>query len=55
MIFLLTQKAGKHLAAWKNFNKKIGNNDAVGIYHETLRGSKKEVMNPFMVICQFMD
>jgi len=25
----------KHLTAWKNFNKKVGNNDAVGIYHET--------------------
>jgi hypothetical protein len=27
----------KHLSAWKNFNKKIGNNDAVGIYHETYK------------------
>ncbi|MGF2618390.1 DUF4188 domain-containing protein [Rossellomorea vietnamensis] len=25
----------KHLTAWKNFNKKIGSNGAVGIYHET--------------------
>lgn len=25
----------RHLTAWKNFNKKIGNNGAVGIYHET--------------------
>lgn len=25
----------KHATAWKNFNKKVGNNDAVGIYHET--------------------
>ncbi|MEN2767022.1 DUF4188 domain-containing protein [Ornithinibacillus xuwenensis] len=25
----------KHLAAWKEFNTKIGNNEAVGIYHET--------------------
>ncbi|WP_417898046.1 DUF4188 domain-containing protein [Bacillus haimaensis] len=25
----------KHLKAWKAFNKKVGNNDAVGIYHET--------------------
>ena len=24
-----------HLKAWKNFNQKIGNNRAVGIYHET--------------------
>ncbi|MEK3886359.1 DUF4188 domain-containing protein [Bacillus sp. FSL K6-3431] len=28
-------KGKKHLTAWKNFNHKIGNNDAVGIYHET--------------------
>lgn len=28
-------KGKKHLTAWKNFNTKIGNNDAVGIYHET--------------------
>ena len=28
-------KNEKHLTAWKNFNKKIANNDAVGIYHET--------------------
>lgn len=25
----------KHLAAWKNFNNKASNNDAVGFYHET--------------------
>lgn len=28
-------KSEKHLTAWKNFNQKVGNNDAVGIYHET--------------------
>lgn len=28
-------KGQKHLAAWRNFNKKVGNNDTVGIYHET--------------------
>lgn len=28
-------KGQKHLKAWNEFNKKIGNNDAVGIYHET--------------------
>lgn len=33
-------KNEKHLAAWKNFNKKVGNNDAVGIYHETYQLSK---------------
>ena len=28
-------KNEKHLSAWRNFNKKVGNNEAVGIYHET--------------------
>ncbi|TWT25157.1 DUF4188 domain-containing protein [Planomicrobium sp. CPCC 101110] len=28
-------KGQEHLTAWKNFNKKVGDNDAVGIYHET--------------------
>lgn len=28
-------KNEKHLTAWKNFNNKVGNNEAVGIYHET--------------------
>ncbi|WLD92835.1 DUF4188 domain-containing protein [Alkalihalobacillus sp. AL-G] len=28
-------KGPTHLTAWNNFNKKIGNNDSVGIYHET--------------------
>jgi hypothetical protein len=28
-------KGAKHLTAWESFNKKVGNNDAVGIYHET--------------------
>jgi len=28
-------KGEKHLTAWKNFNQKVGDNDAVGIYHET--------------------
>ena len=33
-------KNEKHLTAWKNFNQKVGNNDAVGIYHETFQISK---------------
>ncbi|MCW4645647.1 DUF4188 domain-containing protein [Bacillus safensis] len=28
-------KLEKHLAAWKEFNQRARNNDAVGIYHET--------------------
>lgn len=28
-------KGEKHLKAWRNFNKKVRNNEAVGIYHET--------------------
>ncbi|HEY4553221.1 MAG TPA: DUF4188 domain-containing protein [Bacillaceae bacterium] len=27
-------KGEKHMKAWRQFNQKIGNNDAVGIYHE---------------------
>lgn len=26
---------GLHLEAWKRFNDKVGNNNAVGVYHET--------------------
>lgn len=33
-------KGQKHLKAWNAFNKKVGNNDAVGIYHETYLISK---------------
>lgn len=33
-------KQEKHLTAWKKFNQKVGNNDAVGIYHETYQISK---------------
>ena len=28
-------KEAEHLPAWKAFNKKIGNNGSVGIWHET--------------------
>ncbi|WP_080873529.1 DUF4188 domain-containing protein [Oceanobacillus timonensis] len=28
-------KGKKHLTAWQHFNKKVGENDAVGFYHET--------------------
>ena len=28
-------KEGKHLPAWAEFNRRIGNNGAVGIWHET--------------------
>ncbi|MCM3781848.1 DUF4188 domain-containing protein [Neobacillus mesonae] len=38
---LLNYARGKlHLKAWSDFNKKVGNNDAVGIYHETYIVSK---------------
>jgi len=33
-------KNEKHLSAWENFNKKVGNNDSVGIYHETYQIKK---------------
>jgi hypothetical protein len=28
-------KGPKHMKAWRTFNEKVRNNDAVGIYHET--------------------
>lgn len=28
-------KGQKHVTAWREFNKKVGDNKAVGIYHET--------------------
>ena len=34
-------KGEKHLKAWKNFNKKVRNNEAVGIYHETYEVMEK--------------
>lgn len=37
---LAYSKGQNHLTAWKNFNQKIGNTDAVGIYHETYVLSK---------------
>jgi len=33
-------KFEKHMNAWKNFYKKIGNNQTVGIYHETYQVKK---------------
>ncbi|WP_203289258.1 DUF4188 domain-containing protein [Metabacillus sp. cB07] len=30
-------RSEKHMAAWKNFNQKIGSNPSVGIYHETYK------------------
>jgi hypothetical protein len=33
-------KKERHLKAWENFNKKVGNNDTVGIYHETYQIKK---------------
>ncbi|ATP40405.1 transcriptional regulator [Solibacillus sp. R5-41] len=37
---LAYSKNEKHFTAWKKFNQKVGNNDAVGIYHETYQISK---------------
>ncbi|PAK47948.1 DUF4188 domain-containing protein [Paenibacillus sp. 7541] len=36
----------KHMAAWENFNKHVGHNPAVGVYHETyqLQGGAYEAM-----------
>ncbi|MDE5416162.1 DUF4188 domain-containing protein [Alkalihalobacterium chitinilyticum] len=37
-------RSDKHMKAWETFNKKVGNNEAVGIYHETyqLKSGKYE-------------
>ena len=32
-----TSKTGKHLPAWRDFNKAVGTNGDVGIWHETYR------------------
>lgn len=32
---LAYSRGQRHLTAWKNFNRKIGDTDTVGIYHET--------------------
>lgn len=34
-------KGKKHLRAWKKFNQKVRNNEAVGIYHETFEVMEK--------------
>jgi len=40
-------KGHKHLTAWKNFNQKVGNNNSVGIYHETYQVRKGEYESVF--------
>ena len=40
-------KNEKHLTAWKSFNQKVANNDAVGIYHETYHLKKGEYESVF--------
>jgi len=34
-------REGKHLTAWRDFNRKVGNNKAVGIYHESYQIKRK--------------
>lgn len=34
---LAYSKGHKHLTAWRNFNRKIGDSGTVGIYHETFK------------------
>ena len=41
-------KGNKHLKAWKEFNQKVGNNDAVGIFHETYVIKKGEYESVFV-------
>jgi hypothetical protein len=37
----------KHMTAWKDFNKKVGSTDAVGIYHETYKVQSGEYESIF--------
>ncbi|QCR31008.1 DUF4188 domain-containing protein [Lysinibacillus sp. SGAir0095] len=46
-------KNEKHLTAWKKFNQKAGNNDAVGIYHETYQISKETYESIYVNMPQY--
>ncbi|MDN4494748.1 DUF4188 domain-containing protein [Ureibacillus aquaedulcis] len=46
-------KNEKHLAAWKNFNQKTRNNDAVGVYHETYQVNKNNYESIYVNMPQY--
>src|SRR5699024_5226366 len=45
---LLTYARGKkHLTAWRDFNRKVGDNKAVGIYHESYQVKRENYESVF--------
>ncbi|REB08868.1 DUF4188 domain-containing protein [Sporosarcina sp. BI001-red] len=50
---LAYSKNGKHLKAWKKFNRLTANNDAVGIYHETYILSKGQYESVYVNMPQY--
>lgn len=43
----------KHLKAWRDFNRKVGNNKAVGIYHESYQVTQKNYESVFSNMPQY--
>lgn len=43
----------KHLKAWRDFNRKVGNNKAVGIYHESYQVQQKNYESIFSNMPQY--
>src|SRR5699024_3754553 len=43
----------KHLKAWRDFNRKVGNNKAVGIYHESYQVQQKNYESVFSNMPQY--
>lgn len=50
---LAYSKNGKHLKAWKKFNRLTANSDAVGIYHETYIISKGKYESVYVNMSQY--
>jgi hypothetical protein len=46
-------KGEKHLRAWKNFNKRLTDNEAVGFYHETFEIKKGSYESIYRNMPQF--
>ena len=47
-------KSDPHLGAWREFNKAIGSDGSVGIWHETYLSSQAS-MRLSMAICRYLD
>jgi hypothetical protein len=48
-----TSKTGKHLPAWRSFNKAVGTNGDVGIWHETYRSRAGDYENVYVNMPSF--